>query len=390
MATQRKVVKGTSRKPNPRPPAKRTGRKVTRAPVAYQTVRTAVNPRFKMTKTNGSVLVSHTEQFDYLVGSEPIRHLISPSNPALFPWLSGIAPQYESYLFRQLRFIFTPTCSTTREALVTLAVDYDASDVTGTTATPSAIIMASWESTVQSPPSKGCVHNSIAKNLNKRKTYFTNFTADVSFGFENLHDVGVFIARCDPFPYGTTFTAGILEVQYVIDLMTPQIHTGAGQTGGIMTLNSSNEVVDAFGLPNNYTWKGYNSGVVVDPSNADGFFLQRIGTWLISYTFATDTAVNQTTFVLDVLLTEPNDGSNSVGLINDRANAATLAENPMHMLWIVNVQSTPCHCYFAATGSASTVGLSDIDWAGAGQPKTSCFIIFSRIPPGVQPIPVMP
>lgn len=53
---------------------------------------------------------------------------INPGMEATFPWLSRIAPCYEFYHFRSLKFEYVPRCPATTGGCVMMAFDYDATD----------------------------------------------------------------------------------------------------------------------------------------------------------------------------------------------------------------------------------------------------------------------
>lgn len=47
----------------------------------------------------------------------------------MFPWLSGIAPGFETYELLDLSFEFISRCATTVNGMIYMAIDYDAGDV---------------------------------------------------------------------------------------------------------------------------------------------------------------------------------------------------------------------------------------------------------------------
>jgi hypothetical protein len=54
---------------------------------------------------------------------------LNPSNSNLFPWLSKIAPQFDMFLFRRCSVIYIPSCATTTPGSLTMAFDYDPTDI---------------------------------------------------------------------------------------------------------------------------------------------------------------------------------------------------------------------------------------------------------------------
>jgi hypothetical protein len=57
-----------------------------------------------------------------------ISNLITPSNGAIFPWLSSIARNYEMFKFRRLKFEYVTRAPATIFGSVTYAVDFDPTD----------------------------------------------------------------------------------------------------------------------------------------------------------------------------------------------------------------------------------------------------------------------
>lgn len=84
--------------------------------------------------SKGSIVVRHREYFQDLTlavafnGLGPINQPVNPGNTILFPWLSHIARNYESYRFRHLEVCYEPSCSTSTAGKVLMAFDYDCSD----------------------------------------------------------------------------------------------------------------------------------------------------------------------------------------------------------------------------------------------------------------------
>lgn len=75
-----------------------------------------------------SVLSLNTGPFSLSSTLNSATRLIHPGNPALFPWLSNIAPCYEKYRVRSLVFHLITGAPTTASGLLHIAVDTDPSD----------------------------------------------------------------------------------------------------------------------------------------------------------------------------------------------------------------------------------------------------------------------
>jgi hypothetical protein len=83
---------------------------------------------------NGDVVVAHRELLGTIntPGTLTFRNTltvpINAGNGALSPWLAALSQQYESYLFRSLKFDYVPYIPTTYAGQIFFTVDYDAGD----------------------------------------------------------------------------------------------------------------------------------------------------------------------------------------------------------------------------------------------------------------------
>jgi hypothetical protein len=211
------------------------------APASNGYIRTTGNPVIRSTK-NGDNFICHRE---YIMDIAPdtqtvsdvfqliVAESINPGNSQLFPWLSAIAMRYETYIFRGLRFIYEPQCSTTSPGTVAIVVDYDALD-----APPqNKLQMMSYKGAVRSPPWFCSNFTAASSDLQKAKEYYVTNTSQVAGGDARLYNVGnLFLAYEGP--AGTTFAAGELYVEYMIELRTPNMDPFANS--GSATLTGAN------------------------------------------------------------------------------------------------------------------------------------------------------
>ena len=106
------------------------------APVSIAIKQETKAPR--LNTRDGNLLVSHREFIGYskftpldgvswvLDGDLPLY--LTPTNPALFPWLAKMAQNYEKYRFNRLRFEFVPLQPTSSQGQVSMVLDYDPND----------------------------------------------------------------------------------------------------------------------------------------------------------------------------------------------------------------------------------------------------------------------
>lgn len=195
------------------PPAKtRQG-----APVSVGVITNTGKPRF--VNRGEDIQVTHREYISDITAataefSVVFNQLINAGNVNLFPWLSQIASRFESYVFRQLRFLFETETSTGDTGFVLMTIDYDPTDAAPT----SKPVAFNYQGAVKGAPWQCFTHVSTLSNLTKRKTYFvgTNVTADA------LRDTGRLYVCCGG-NAASPARVGELWVEYVCELMTPHI-----------------------------------------------------------------------------------------------------------------------------------------------------------------------
>jgi len=103
-----------------------------------------------------SIVVTHREYIEDLTSPANTywTAVITPVNPGLastFPWLAGVANNYEEYRFRRLRVHYVPACSTALPGETAWSFDYDAAD----SAPASKQEQLSFEGAMVNPPWSG-------------------------------------------------------------------------------------------------------------------------------------------------------------------------------------------------------------------------------------------
>lgn len=208
------------------------------APVAAARVRRSAKPRFSSVNNgSGDIRITHREYINELAGSVSFAANSFPINPGLpstFPWLSGIAQRYESYLFERLKFCFETESATSATGTVIQVIDYDPSDSAPTSKTQAM----AYRSSVRSPPWSDSAMESMREDISKRSSYFVRSGSLSSNEDIKLYDVGNYYA-CTQGQAGTT-TVGELYVEYSVILMTPQLgEAGASFVSGSFTGSSN-------------------------------------------------------------------------------------------------------------------------------------------------------
>lgn len=172
----------------------------------------------------GDVFVEHSEFIQDINGSVAFAAsglAVNPGISTTFPWLSQIAPNYESYKFDVLEFTFETSVGSQTAGKMMLAVDYDASD-------PAPVMksqIASYQDYASDAPWRSFRQHNKAENLSKRKSYYVRSGPPPANSDIKLYDVGNLFAATQ----GMTDASivGELYVKYKVKLMTPQIQNPA-------------------------------------------------------------------------------------------------------------------------------------------------------------------
>lgn len=173
-----------------------------------------------ITPGNGCTRIRHREYVCDVTSVTASMHFDSrPLNPGVsdtFPWLSGIANQYEEYVFRSLKFEYVSRLPATVGGFLAMVVDYDALDTVPT-------------SKQQMLTYAGCVSEVIWKDLSFQADP-SHFTRPYSRRFTRagVHDVtdvktydlGNFVLATNA---PTNLTNGELFVEYDVELYVPQL-----------------------------------------------------------------------------------------------------------------------------------------------------------------------
>lgn len=195
-------------------------------------VRNLGQPRITRVGDAGDCIVIHKEFVTDLVATtvagafSAVGIPINPANRFMFPWLSDLAVNFESYVFKALKFIFEPSVGTSTSGSVLMAVDYDIADDLPTDKSD----MMSLRGATRSPPWCSNQYVCSKEDLRKRKTYFVNPDTEGSLNDQGLEGESYYDRRLDD--VGELILAssnasassqlGEFYVEYEVELMTPQ------------------------------------------------------------------------------------------------------------------------------------------------------------------------
>lgn len=196
-----------------------------KAPVAQSRV-SRNKPANISRRGRDEIVVTHREYItpvnfvynvDFTLSEKAIA--INPGLPISFPWLSTIAPSYESYRFEKVKFCFETSVPTTQQGAFIMCFDYDASDNPPQTKTD----FLNFQGAVKGPVWDADLSMTLdSKLMNKigpsRYIRRGNRSGDIK-----LYDIGNLYYTI----INTTTSAqyGDLFVEYTVVLQTPQMNT---------------------------------------------------------------------------------------------------------------------------------------------------------------------
>lgn len=189
-------------------------------PVAMSMTLRKQNPEIK---SNGKVVtISHREFLEVVTADNEgkIVNFAYNINAGLidsFPWLGGIASNFQRYEFSKLIWEYTPSCASITPGNLVMATIPDTHDA----------LMSSYEQFLAADGSsqvnvwQDLKHNSLAVAAVSRRGLTRTLVAVPPGADQNLYDAGVFQLHVD----GATpnLTIGRLSVSYTVKLYTPVI-----------------------------------------------------------------------------------------------------------------------------------------------------------------------
>jgi len=198
-------------------------------PASQGTIRRVKDPQFAPSGKGGDVIVSHMEYVADVSGSVAFaanQFTVNPGLAGSFPWLSAIAPNYESYRFESLEFEFQTTTNNQATGNIALFLDYDPADPAPTEKRQ----VLNSDSSVDGPVwSLSIKHHSKKENLNKRSSYLVRSGVVNAGASLTLYDVGNLFV-CTQGQAGAT-VIGELFCRYRVRLMTPQMLSSSAGVG---------------------------------------------------------------------------------------------------------------------------------------------------------------
>lgn len=180
----------------------------------------SMGQQIRQSGTLDNLTITHREyvrEIKTVSGEDYTTYEVNPGLPLAFPWLSGIAERFESYLYLKLTYVYVPIVGSNTDGAVAIAPDYDAGD-DNTDLTKSQIMQ--FQDTVRGPLWAPLKMNCTLKNLRKRVTYYTrNAPLKSNLDIKTYDALKLHIMTTG----AEEATAGELWVEYSVRLQTPQI-----------------------------------------------------------------------------------------------------------------------------------------------------------------------
>lgn len=201
----------------------------------------------KIQGSKGSVTITHTEFITQLTA--PInpsgvfvtltRLRINPGSSSTFIWLSRMAPLYEFYRFKSLRFHFVTKCPTTQAGTLIMSPDYDSAD--GSVAITEQYLVSNegtresplWMQEVIVPLNTSRLNALYKRHVNMSDTRFGTTVQD-----QKTVDAAQFFV-CTDVATSSPLQIGKLLVSYEVELFIPQAPTDPVVSGGFQLTSST-------------------------------------------------------------------------------------------------------------------------------------------------------
>ncbi len=200
---------------------------VRNAPVSKSVRANYTRPNIQQ-KPDGTVRIRHREFLsDFTAISTDAefnvwRTTINPATEATFPWLSGVALNYELFRFRKIKFSVVPLLPTSAPGWVATAIDYDVDDVAP--ATKNALY--AMDGVQRSAIWDRCETVSDARALHPTG----EFKFVDSAVLDRLSTCGHALFACGGFDMNAGGSLAEMWVEYDVELSVPQLRPNLSAT----------------------------------------------------------------------------------------------------------------------------------------------------------------
>lgn len=201
---------------------------------SVQAAWTTTTPFTNVTSAGGSVRVTRTELFDYIIttgeGSYGAYWSVNPANAVLFPWLSSMAALFEQFEFKRFRVNFVPSSNYLATGTIALACEYDVMDNPNVDFADVSMYQGAVTAVVRAPAS--C---DLVKQRCQMQRYY--LLANGSYTIDRLTCPAWFVVAVQGGPQATPI--GRLSVTYDVEFSSAQnperpitLHSALGNCPG--------------------------------------------------------------------------------------------------------------------------------------------------------------
>jgi len=320
-----------------------------------------------MGSRNSNVIITNEE----LLGAVPMvaSALLSdgiqsfqaqPGSTLMFPWLSALAGNFQSYSFRKLVFHYKPSCPTSTAGIVALAFDPDPSNSAPSTlqslsAMRERVTGSAWTSLTLVVPPKAL------SALSGRKMIRTDSQA-IPLSSRPQFDCGTFHAYAGS---GSVLPlCGLLYVSYSVELFVPQPPEGGSSSICSFTNEAGADFHHPFGTAPRAVG---NLGVIgqITDANTTVFFFPRPGRYLLSSAIELrGTSGNDTSYIWDTPF-----GLSVISLAV--AIDGTFAVFQSRLVLEVLSQDASIQLHYATPGTGLTTAVLTVVWSSSPLPIPS-------------------
>ncbi len=182
-------------------------------------------------KFSPPLTVTHKEIIETgILASGVITLSINPGLETTFPWLANVANSYERYKFKNISFIYKPTCSASTDGSVFLCVDPNPSGLAPTSEQEMISMQYSANSTVWTP-----LTLQVPKEFLVERTLYVRSAIPNTNAYDlKNYDIGNFSYAVS----NSTSSIGDLWVQYEIVLYNPKKDTSIQTESIIMDIST--------------------------------------------------------------------------------------------------------------------------------------------------------
>lgn len=268
-------------------------------PVSYANKSRNVGPR--MVSRGNVCTVAHKELVTTVVnGNSPFftatSFSINPGLPSMFPWLSNIAGNFEKYKFSRLHFTYRPFVSTSTQGQVIAAIDLDVLDATPTSLKDMWNFMNRQDSPIWST-------FTISTPEYQPELYVRVSTPPTGTD-QKTYDCGQLIVATNNCIANQS--CGIIEVDYVVHLHTPQVSTTFSSLAGFNSVATTN-LLGLLGNASNPPTLSGSLGTIIMDSAVNRLLLPVV----VGRTFLVTIDVVGATITNNISITIPNTNGNA-------------------------------------------------------------------------------